>query len=590
MKFLFDWCQKFDEEKREWRSDAKVLSLEIFQRECCFASAKVSIFLTNPSLSFSKKYAKIGVQLDDNSPKVDLLFSGRVVSFPIAFGKSCVQLELISEPENYQNQLDEFLQKNIGQYQRVNKHQFVRDAFNFDDLFFSEEDLNNPTIFLEGGTHCFYWDMKNGKLSLSDINQGEKNIEICERDILEKSMNISLAREPYKKVSISLTAKWTQYLSGLIDLYPFIAKKFSDGIICSLTNIKSKIRKLCDLHNDGYDLLSCTVKETDPTKLIPLKIFPMTSAKFTLAVEESPKKVEVAFRKFYFHGEMLLNWRRKQRRSENVNLNIINTNIDYGREKKIFLRLNSIQLPKQYPNWNFFARYKPGDRILFDGFVFECKENHFSGNSFDEKKWNKLEKIPDALVNDSCESFFGTERGKNAIKYALQSAIALMNYSARYVEVSFCVDATKFFHITINDQITLIDRRFEGGKITGKIVKIRLLAKANKKIMQITIASTLGKQIANSLEQINTYIDTLKISDDEESETKIDLRDIVKDVEVINPPEEQEKILAQIPAKSISELESRLKKHSTKIRLSLAPQNFGYTKSKQLNLPELLLK
>ena len=126
--------------------------------------------------------------------------------------------------------------------------------------------------------------------------------------------------------------------------------------------------------------------------------------------------------------------------------------------------------------------------------------------------------------------------------------------------------------------------------ITGKIIKIRLLAKANKKIMQITIASSLGKQIANSLEQINTYIDTLKISDDEGSETKIDLRDIVKDVEVINPPEEQEKILAQIPAKSISELESRLKKHSTKIRLSLSPQNFEYTKSKQLNFPELLLK
>lgn len=149
--------------------------------------------------------------------------------------------------------------------------------------------------------------------------------------------------------------------------------------------------------------------------------------------------------------------------------------------KKIFLRLNSIQLPKQYPNWNFFARYKPGDRILFDGFVFECKENHFSGNSFDEKKWNKLEKIPDALVNDSCESFFGTERGKNAIKYALQSAIALVNYSARYVEISFCVDATKFVHITINDQITLIGRRFEGGKIAGKIIKTRLLVKANKR-------------------------------------------------------------------------------------------------------------
>ena len=590
MKFIFDWCQKFDEEKREWRNDAKVLSLEIFQRECCFASAKVSIFLTDTSSIFSKKYAKIGVQLDDSVSKIDLLFSGRVVSFPIAFEKSCVQLELISEPKNYQNQLNEFEQKNIDQYQRINKHQFIKEPLNFDDLFFSEDDLNNPTIFLEGGTKCFYWDMKNGELFLSDINQGEKNIEICSKDILENSMNISLAREPYKKVSVSLSTKWTQYLSGLIDLYPFIAKKFSDGIICSLTNIKNKIRKLCNLHNDGYDILSCTVKETDPSKLIPLKIFSKTSAKFTLSDEESPKKTEITFKKFYFHGEMLLNWRRKQKRSETVNLNIVNTNVDYGREKKIYLKLNAIQLPRQYPNWNFFAHYKSGDKILFDGFIFECKENHFSGGSFDEIKWNKLEKIPDALINDNCNSFFETERGKNAIKYALQNAIALMNYSSRYVEISFCVNAANFLHTTINDQITLIDRRFESGKITGKIIKTRLLANANKKIMQITIASSLNKHISDSLDQINTYIDTLKIADNEKSTMKIDLQDIIKDVEVMNPPEEQEKVLAQTYAKSISELESQLKKHSTKIRLSLAPQNFGYTKSRDLNFPEFLLK
>ena len=165
-----------------------------------------------------------------------------------------------------------------------------------------------------------------------------------------------------------------------------------------------------------------------------------------------------------------------------------------------------------------------------------------------------------------------------------------MNYSSRYVEISFCVNAANFLHTTINDQITLIDRHFEGGKITGKIIKTRLLANANKKIMQITIASSLNKHISDSLDQINIYIDALKIADDEKSTMKIDLQDIIKDVEVTNTPEEQEKVLAQTHAKSISELESRLKKHSTKIRLSLAPQNFGYTKSRDLNLPELLLK
>mgnify|MGYP007069965686 CR=1 FL=1 len=111
MKFILDWSQNFYEEKIDWRGDEKEMSLEISQRECCFAVAKVFIFSNyadSSELLFSKKYAKIGVQLDENIPKVDLLFSGRVVSFPVSFGKSCVQLELIAEPTDFQKQLSEF--------------------------------------------------------------------------------------------------------------------------------------------------------------------------------------------------------------------------------------------------------------------------------------------------------------------------------------------------------------------------------------------------------------------------------------------------------------------------------------------------
>lgn len=598
MKFILDWSQNFYEEKIDWRGDEKVMSLEISQRECCFAVAKVFVFSNSSDSSkllFSKKYAKIGVQLDENIPKVDLLFSGRVVSFPVSFGKSCVQLELIAEPTDFQKQLSEFSQKNIEQYQKTNMHEIQKEFINFDDLFFSQNDLNNPTIFLEGGTNHFYWDMRNGKLSLSDINRGNKTIEISDDQILDNSINISLAREPYKSVNINLSVNWTQHLFGLLDLYPLIASKFKDGIVSSLTNIKNKIKKLCDtFHSDSYKLLRCNIKEVNPSAVISMKTFPMTSNEITINENGDPqKKISAKFKRFYLHGEMLLNWSRKQKREETLVVNVVNGNIVHGREKNIHLKLNPIQLPKQYPNWSFFAEYILGDRILFDGFIWECKKNHFSENKFEEINWKKIDKIPDALADDSSASFFRTIRGRNAIKYALQNAVALINYSSRYVEISFIVDAANFLFINISDQITLIGKRFDGGKIVGKITKTKLIANSDIKLMQISIACTLGNDVCNSTEKINEYLESFWSNgsvDKDADEPTISLENIVKNIEIKNPPEEQIQILSTTSAKTLPELISQLKANSTNIKISLAPLNSAYTVSKIQKLPDFILK
>lgn len=607
MNLIFDWSDDFYEEKgsgkNEWRGDAKILSLEISQRECCFASAKITLFCDDQNFvkNFSKKYAKIGAQYfekqDDEHliSRIKLIFSGRLVSFPLALGKSCVQLEFIAEPSDYQQQLDAFLQSNISAYQQVDKHQISANSANFDELFFSENDLQNPTVFLEGCSKCFYWDMKSGKLSLSEINRGEKNIEIDGAKILEKSLKISLAREPYKNISINLSANWTRRTSGLLDLYPFVAKKFSEGIVCSFTNIKSKIKRLCSLHSDDYDALSCSVREADPSALVPLQTFAKTSRKFEVQKDgkdqkKTSKKVAVQFKKFYFYGEMLFCWHRKQKMSESIKLNVVNSKINRGREKRIFMRLNSIQFSKEYPYWNFFTHYRSGDKVIFEGSVFECSAPHFSANFFDEKNWKKIAKVPDALPSDSCESFFKTERGKNAIKYALQNAIALINYSARYVEISFAVDATEFLDVTINDQITLLDARFDGGKISGKVTKTRFVATSKKRILHITIGCCLQNFSENSTEQINEYLKKLWSKNDgyDNDNDRFSLGDIVRDVEVINPPEEQEKILGESDAKSITELESRLKNHPTKIKIFLAPLKGSVVKN--VELPQFFLK
>ena len=589
MKFIFDWCQEIYEEKNNWRGDVKILDLDIFQREGSFACAKVSIVPNEYCSFFSKKYAKIGVLTDEENSKIELLFSGRVISFPISLDASYIKLELIAEPDNYQKQLSEFIQKNITEYNQQNKHAIEKKIINFDELFFNNNDLSNPTVFLEGQSNQFYWDMKNGKLSLSNINKGIRNFEIFENQILDRSIKISLAREPYKNVKINLSVNWIQYLSGLIDLYPSIAAKFSDGIVNSLTNIQKKFKKLCEIDKNGYRLLHYDVKEVNPSQIIPMQNFSLTSNEIIVDRDSKENKKSIKFKKFYFFGEILLNWNQQQKRSESVTINVTNKKIEHGKEKILHLKLNPIQLSKQYPNWNFFSKYMIGDKVLFDGFIWECNQKHISGNKFDENNWNKIKKIPDALINDYSSSFFETARGKNSIKYALQNTIALMNYSSRYVEISFLTEAENFIYVNVSDQITLHSKKFNGEKITGKIIKTQLLANNKRKLMRITIGCTLGNDITDSNEKINEYIAELQncLNNKKNKSNTLEVSDIIREIEIKNPPEYQEQIISE--KNSIKEIVSQLKKHSTDIKITLAPLNSEYTLSETKKLPDFIL-
>ncbi|MDR2268175.1 MAG: hypothetical protein LBD81_01835, partial [Holosporaceae bacterium] len=267
MKIIFDWCASYGEEKISWRGDVQLISLEITQRECGFASAKTIIATksSEEAALLTRKYAKIGVQLVDGM--VETIFSGRLVSFPIGIGSSHLKLEFISEPDDYQKQLNDFCQRSQKLYEDVDKHALVNGTMGFDDLFFSARDMTNPTIFLEGNNNVFHWDMKTGKLSLSHINNGLKNFEISGKDIIQNSLRIRLAREPYKSVNLHLSANWIQHAYGCINLYPLIAANFKNGVVSSLTNIRNGMENICRFSpNGGYGLVNCRIKEIFPTQ------------------------------------------------------------------------------------------------------------------------------------------------------------------------------------------------------------------------------------------------------------------------------------------------------------------------------------
>ncbi|MDR0678509.1 MAG: hypothetical protein LBF44_03165 [Holosporaceae bacterium] len=577
MKIIFDWSSTFHEEKNNWRGDEGIISLEIFQKECGFAVAKVSIGARNLNELLDKKYAKIGVQ---KQGKVDLLFSGRLIAFPVGLSSSTIELELIAEPDDYQTQLCKFSRENFNRYRSMDKHKENTGRIFFDDLFFSANDLKNPTIFLEGDNKIFYWNMRNGELSLSNINLGRKNFNVDGNEILQNSIRVRMAREPYGAVNLKLSVNWIQHEYGIIDLMPPIAQKFARRIINSFTNIKSGIENIFSARN-GYKLAHCNVREINPTDIVGSH--PVLSPDFYVSEDQSRDGEKVLFKRFYFDGKLILNWAYKQKRVEVVNVKIINSSSGKGREKDVHLRLNAIQLPKKYQEWNHFTYYGYGDKIQRQDSILKCKSPHLSCENFEMDKWDFEEKIPDAMADETSSSFFAKIRGKNAIKYAMQKAVALINYSSRYVEIDFCVEAKNFISATLDDQITIRDRRFENGFTTGKITRIRFIGNTNHRIIKFTIGCGNSNQLKN-FEKLNSY--EIKISEDD---SKINPADIVKNIEIKNPPEEQISILSSMTARNASELQNELEKHPTKIKVSLHPLNTMKVVTREITLPDLNL-
>ncbi|MDR1334121.1 MAG: hypothetical protein LBJ71_02800, partial [Holosporaceae bacterium] len=524
MRLVFDWSSSFNEDKKEWRNDEEIISLEIFQKECGFATAKVSIGTKNADGLLDKKYAKIGVQTPSGGIK--LIFSGRLVTFPVGFGGATTQLEFIAEPDNYQTQLSEFSRKNFQKHQLINYRKYRRKNILFDDLFFSSRDLANPTIFLEGCNKIFHWNMKNGELSLSDINYGRKNFVVDGGEILQGSLKVRMAREPYSTINLKISADWIQHEYGMIDLLPMIAEKFERRTINSLTNMKFGLENIFG-EKTGYKLAYCNIRENRHS----------VSPVFWAQENEMAERKKVQFKRFYFDGKLVVNWIYKQKRKEIVSVKILNPSSPHGREKNIFLRLNAIQLPKKYPIWNYFTYYGSNDRIQHKGDIWECVSSHVSGENFEQDKWKFVQKIPDALADDMSSSFFATDRGKNALKYAMQKAIALANYSSRYIEMDFCVEAKKFIRADLRDQITICDERFKNRCISGKIVKKRFIGNADQKIIKFTIGCSVA-DLSPNFDDLNSH--EISIAADA---NPINPADIVRKIEIKNTPEEQIEIL-----------------------------------------------
>lgn len=540
MKIFFNWCDNFNDDS-EWRNEEEVFSLEIVQREGSFATARVSI----QTKKLEYKFARIGIE---QNGLIKTIFRGKLISFPLSCEDSIMTVEILSEPSDYQNQLQDFSQKNRELYEAKNPEII------FDDLFFSEKD--NPTIFLEGSSKIFYWNMATGKLSLSDINNGEKIFEISKQDILKNSTQVKLAREPYGEIRLNLSASWTQKVYGYINLMPMIAQRFYFNRLNSFTNLSPCFR---NSSQNGYSLIFNNVKTINPNGGGILNRFPTCSN--PIKIKDNHNEKFVKFRRFYFDGKFVLGWEYRQKRTENVCISMRDKN--HSRHKDVYIKLGPIQLSKNYPRWYAFKNYLCTDRVVHHGWIYECDTPHNSNENFDEAKWRKIKKVPDALEDDQLSSFFATDRGKSAIQYALRKVAALMNFSRRYVTINFSLDANKFSEISVNDTIKFSD--LYSHPIVAKVIQTKLVLNEKNRLMSVSVGYS-PDNTSDVFELIKNY--DFEINQDED---RVEISDIVKDIFVENDPESQENLLTSRTFSSESAAINFLKKHPTKIHVHLHP-------------------
>lgn len=568
MKILFYWCDDLIVNKTQ---GIEILSLKIIQKEHEFANAVIE--LSNENFdhleTFSQKYAKI--ECNEKT-----IFVGRLIAFPISKNNASVTIELIAEPVDYQQKLQNFSQKSLEKFKNISNQKFINNLISYDDLFFSKK--QNPSVFLEGDTKLLYWDPANGNLELSDVNFGEKIFEIDANIILKNSFRVRLGREPYKKINVSISAEWIQNIKGVTDIFPFIAQKFELRKINSFTKLKEAfLSAVTSFNQKGYNILHTEINEINPNNA--LSNFPLTSPKFYLNEGDD----FVTFERFYYDGKILLEWNYKQKRIETVNFSIKNSNTESLREKNVYITLNEITLPKKYPNWISYHQYENGEKIIFEGKIFSCKTQHYSESKFEPNNWEFIRIIPDALKDDSKSSFFSSERGKNAIKFALQKAIANMCYSNRYIEISFAVEAKDFLNISLKDEITILNQKFWAGKISGKVIKKQMVFHNNHQILIFSIACYNFNVSKISLEELNQKINKYIENIDIKTSDELHISNIIKSIEIINPPESQINI-CENSQKSVKEIENNLMKCPTKIKMQFHPISTVRRISNAINL------
>ncbi|MDR1267863.1 MAG: hypothetical protein LBJ70_05955 [Holosporales bacterium] len=609
MQFIFDWAKDPADLTSPWRGDEDPFSLTLTQSEGEFAVARVT--LRNPCLQSATlqraAYARIAYATQEG--KTIPLFFGRVLSIPVALRGTLMTVEFIAEPEEAEQQLRALGAK-------------LKEAPYWDPLFVPEHAEDLPHEVLEARTALFAWDRVEGTLRLSDLYRGRQTLTVCSH--FQDSLRLHRGPEPWDAVEVTLEAQWTQRAAGCVDIAPIIAQRFPGQMLNTYSGLdfqQSWQSLEHKVQGTGYGILRNSLDEIFPPETGILHLYPRQSPPFFVCKEEeealSPehlvqRPLRVFLKRFWFHGQLVLDWNYRQRRQECARFTLRNQHQlrpfqkekpSQGKIKRLHLKMNPIAPAQDLAPWRGFVRYREDDRVLFGETQYRATRKHRAKGSFleDQDLWEEEGKVPTALGNPARASFFTTPRGQLAVLHALARARAYLAASSRSFEVSFRGSFEELASVTIEDSICLEDPQLPGGRVWGKVIKTRLVVdgKTQTHWVELRIACGVGfaehppsegYQIGAELYAESTYaepeayvqtqamgIEEIQVEDFSQDVPTSgltngagwDANDLIEGLHIIHTPDEQERFLSDCAFKTPADLLAQLKTHCTSVRLEL---------------------
>ena len=510
MKIYFAWVkdkQQFQNIESLKREDLKIFKLMISQKEGEAALAKILVPTNAPVLS---SWAVISCE--DQNQKFTVLFQGQPLGFPRNFNQDFAEIELSAEPKDAARQLSEL----AGQ---------LKMAPFYDDLFIEPGD-DNPINVLEARPELFCWDRCLGTVGLSNVFQGKRRLDLSD-GVLADSLKIGLGDVPLDAVEVEVKAEWVQKANGELNLFPKIAQSFSNGKINTLTpnalvhhwpKVGDKIGPTKTRKKSGYQVTKSFLEKINPPRTGGLNLYPTLSPEFSLGPDRKP----VRLKRVWFKGELWLDWKYRQKRTEVARFMLHH---DFQLKGKIRPRHKKLKI--------------------------------------------QLQNIGEFLPGSDSASFFQTDKGKQVIDHAIEMAKAYLAGTARCIEVEFQVSLEQALDIGLDDTVVLKNDFIPGGCLEGKVMEYRFEINEQERVVWVRLGVAAG-----AIEAEKSAISFLSYEGQQPTQGIINpealtVEDFVKHIHVHGSAEDQIRHLLDFQNNEKASLEGLLSEQVTSVDVEL---------------------
>ena len=437
MKPIFYWSET--EDKQVYKDEAvEILDYNLIHREGEVAYVVIQVISSH--MKFSYKWLEIFYEpeglpdnLKDNSQPFHF-FKGRLSSLPEYVKEGVIRLIFSAIPHNITEQID------------LLSHTLKKSIF-WNSLFFEKEPA--PKDLLEGQTEIFYFDRVNHTLSLSNLFLGKKT-DVVDNSILQKSFFLKINEIPLAYIDICIQAEWVQQAQGSFNLFPLMARQFTQGTINTFT--PQSLEKTWPetgqlLGRSGYSILSSQLKKIIPSSTGILNLYPTVSG--PLQIKKEGKNTTLKrLRRHWYKGHLEVGWSYRQKREESV----------------VFRVHHCHQLKHQAPLKN--------KKLTF-----------------------KLQAItPEDSHQDKRAVFFETDRGYKVINQGIQIAKAHLASKSRCVVAQFKVPLAVGVLWCPDMCLTVKHDFIPGGQATGKIIELKVCHSHQIAFCQVKVGFSIGEK------------------------------------------------------------------------------------------------